>query len=94
LSGYGSGTDRFQEKTRGAAGRMGSIFSVGSLVSARLSKRVYCFKNVNGTSPVGPLRCFAMINSAFPLSSCLASSSFLVVFRANQEADKIRILLN
>ena len=39
LERYVSGIERFQGKTRGAAGRMGSIFSVGSPVSARLSKR-------------------------------------------------------
>ena len=52
------------------------LFYDDSLISARLSKRVNCFRNVNGTSPVGPLRCLGMISSATPLSSCFASSSF------------------
>jgi hypothetical protein len=42
---------------------------------ARVSNRVYCFRKVSGTSPVGPLRCFAMISSASPARSCFASSS-------------------
>jgi hypothetical protein len=41
----------------------------------RLSNRVYCLRKVSGTSPVGPFRCLAMINSASPARSCFASSS-------------------
>jgi hypothetical protein len=54
-------------KERRVAERAASGLFFDSLVSAQLSKRVYRFKNVNGTSPVGPLRCVAMISSAFPL---------------------------
>jgi hypothetical protein len=49
-----------------------SPLSAGSLVSARLSNRVDCFKNVNDTSPVIPFRCLAIISLATPLSSCFA----------------------
>ena len=33
------------------------------------------FKNVSGTPPVGPFRCFAISNSANPLFSARSSSS-------------------
>jgi len=42
---------------------------------SRGSNRVYFFRNVNATSPVGPFRCFAIISSASLAISFFASSS-------------------
>jgi Outer membrane protein beta-barrel family len=42
---------------------------------ARFSNRVYSLRNVKGTSPVGPFRCFAMMSSASPALRSFSSSS-------------------
>src|SRR5690606_11264259 len=55
----------------GISGRRGSFAagvdrSYSSPDLARFSKRMNCLWKVRGTSPVGPFRCFAMMNSASP----------------------------
>src|SRR5882724_3483051 len=46
-----------------------------SLTSAWSSNLVYSFRKVRFTSPVGPLRCFAMTSTALPFSAALSPSS-------------------
>ncbi len=52
-----------------------SGYAASSRTSARSSKRVYSLRNVSGTSPMGPLRCLAIMSSASPATSFFASSS-------------------
>ena len=50
----------------GEAGPPSANYAPGSACSARSSKRAYSLINVSGMSPVGPLRCLAMISVVLP----------------------------
>src|SRR4030095_5826172 len=61
-------------RTRGMARRSHANAASHRASAAMFSKRAYCGRNATGTTPIGPLRCLAMMTSVRSFSSGGTSS--------------------